>query len=333
MARAAPDLRTVALASFGWCGALVGSGQGWVLPVVGGLGLGLTVAVLLRRHRRGLAAAVLAGLLVYAAAAGAAFVRQERVTHNPLTRLAHQRVQVTLTGTVAEDPRLVVGRFGDEVFVRLHVHSVLSGGSELSLREPVLVIARRPWLDAPLGATVHVTGHLEPSFGGDVAALITTSESPDIRAGPAWWWQMSSRVREGLRDSVRSQPPERRALVLVDPPFEAQDEFAQAASALGEGLARMRSGVFALWYPLTERARVDEFFFAVRALEPPPTLAAELMIAGETAPMKMKGCGLLVVNPPWQFDGDAQATLAFLATTLAQAPGGGGRVDWIVRES
>ena len=127
-------------------------------------------------------------------------------------------------------------------------------------------------------------------------------------------------------------PPERRALVLIDPPFEAQDEFAQIAAALGEGLRRLPGGVFAVWYPLTERARVEEFFSAVRALSPPPTLAAELMIASERAAMKMKGCGLLVINPPWQFDAEAAAVLAFLGEALAQAPGGGGRVDWVVRE-
>ena len=127
-------------------------------------------------------------------------------------------------------------------------------------------------------------------------------------------------------------PPERRALVLIDPPFEAQDEFAQMAAALGEGLRRFPSGVYVVWYPLTERARVDEFFNAVLQLRPPPTLAAELTIAGESAPIKMKGCGLLVLNPPWQFDREAAAMLAWLAPALAQAPGGGGRVTWLVPE-
>jgi 23S rRNA (adenine2030-N6)-methyltransferase len=127
-------------------------------------------------------------------------------------------------------------------------------------------------------------------------------------------------------------PVERRALVLIDPPFEAPDEFAQVAAALAEGLRRFASGVFVVWYPLTERARVDEFFAAVRALNPPPTLAAELAIAGVSAPMKMKGCGLLVINPPWQFDREAEAVLGVLAEALAQAPGAGGRVDWVVPE-
>jgi 23S rRNA (adenine2030-N6)-methyltransferase len=128
-------------------------------------------------------------------------------------------------------------------------------------------------------------------------------------------------------------PPERRGLILIDPPYEAQDEFAQAAAALREGLVRFSTGVFAIWYPLTERARVDEFFAAVQNSGPPPTLALELNIAGDGAPMKMKGCGLLVVNPPWGFQSEADALLPFLAERLAQAPGAGARTLWLVREA
>lgn len=127
-------------------------------------------------------------------------------------------------------------------------------------------------------------------------------------------------------------PVERRALVLIDPPFEAQDEFALIARALGEGLIRFRSGVFCIWYPLTERARVDEFFAAVRQLQPPPTLAIELEIAGPQSIIKLKGCGLLVINPPWQFDAGARELMGFLAAALAQAPQGRSRVEWVVPE-
>jgi 23S rRNA (adenine2030-N6)-methyltransferase len=127
-------------------------------------------------------------------------------------------------------------------------------------------------------------------------------------------------------------PPERRALVLIDPPFEAQNEFAQVVTALGEGLRRLPGGVFAVWYPLTERARVEEFFQELRFLRPPPTLALELMIAGPGATMRMKGCGLAVINPPWQFDREAKPLLEWLAEVLAQVPGGGGRAEWVVPE-
>lgn len=128
-------------------------------------------------------------------------------------------------------------------------------------------------------------------------------------------------------------PPERRALVLIDPPFEAQDEFAQIAAGLETGLGRFPQGVFAVWYPLTLRARADEFLAAVQALKPPPALAVELGIAGDASPLKLKGCGLLVLNPPWQFEEEARAIVTFLAEALQQAPGGGARVEWIVPES
>jgi 23S rRNA (adenine2030-N6)-methyltransferase len=135
--------------------------------------------------------------------------------------------------------------------------------------------------------------------------------------------------------AIRAMLPavEKRALVLIDPPFEAQDEFAQIIQALGEGLKRMSGATFAVWYPLTERARVDEFLDRWEALRSPPTFTAELTIAGENAPMKLKGCGLLVVNPPWQLDQEIGPVLESLAKRLAQAPGGTAQLRWIVKES
>ncbi len=127
-------------------------------------------------------------------------------------------------------------------------------------------------------------------------------------------------------------PPEKRALVLMDPPFEAADEFVRMVTAVDEGLQRLPGGVFALWYPLTERARVEEFFDGLMALKLPPTLAMELEVVGVRSALKMKGCGLVVINPPWQFDREAGPMLEWLAEALAQEPGGGSRCRWLVAE-
>jgi len=134
----------------------------------------------------------------------------------------------------------------------------------------------------------------------------------------------------GLRAML--PPMEKRALVLIDPPFEEQNEFAQIIDGVRAGLRRLPGGTFAVWYPLTERARVDAFFDALIALNPPPTFFAEVTIAGERAPMKMKGCGLAVVNPPWQLDREITPLLPLFADWLAQAPGGGARLRWLVPE-
>lgn len=127
-------------------------------------------------------------------------------------------------------------------------------------------------------------------------------------------------------------PVERRALVLIDPPFESQNEYAQIVDGLREGLKRMPAATFAVWHPLTVRARSEAFFDRLMQLDLPPTLAAELTIAGEDSILKMKGSGLVVLNPPWGLDGEISATLRDLASRLAQASGAEGRLRWLVPE-
>ena len=127
-------------------------------------------------------------------------------------------------------------------------------------------------------------------------------------------------------------PLERRALVLIDPAYEVQDEFAQLISALEEGIFRLPGGVFAVWYPLTERARVDRFQDELMTLQLPPTLEIELTVGNEQSGLKMRGCGLLVLNPPWQFERIARATVTELAVKLARSPGASGSTRWLVPE-
>jgi len=125
-------------------------------------------------------------------------------------------------------------------------------------------------------------------------------------------------------------PLEKRALVLIDPPFEAQDEWAQIVATLKDGLKRLPGGVFAVWYPLTERAKVDLFFAELRGLVLPPTLAVELVVNPPAA--KMVGCGVLIVNPPWKFADEAAATVEYLAKVLGQGAGARGDLIWLARE-
>ena len=136
----------------------------------------------------------------------------------------------------------------------------------------------------------------------------------------------------GIRATL--PPPERRALVLIDPPFEAQDEWTRIVGALGEGLARLPGGTFAVWYPLTARARVDLFYKQVLALPKlPPCLTVELLVGGEGAALKLWGCGVLVINPPWGCAGPLDGLARWLAPVLAQAEGACGGVHWLVPEA
>lgn len=145
-----------------------------------------------------------------------------------------------------------------------------------------------------------------------------------------------SRVEEvdGYRLMRGALPPlERRALVLIDPPYEAADEFTVLEDAVAEGLRRLPNGTFTLWYPLTVRAGHEEFIERYRKAAPAPAWTAEVTVGGPDFPRTMRGCGLLVINPPWQLDEALSETVEWFGRTLAQAPGAAGGLRWIVAES
>jgi 23S rRNA (adenine2030-N6)-methyltransferase len=127
-------------------------------------------------------------------------------------------------------------------------------------------------------------------------------------------------------------PPEKRALVLVDPPFESKGEFGDILRGLGEIWKRLPGAVCAVWYPVTERARVDEFHRGLIALAPPPAFFAELAIAGDSSQLRMKGCGLLVLNPPWQIEVEIRGVLPALVQLLKVDSGAGAHSGWLVPE-
>ena len=126
-------------------------------------------------------------------------------------------------------------------------------------------------------------------------------------------------------------PPEKRALVLIDPPFESKKEFTDIARGLKDALKRLPGAVGAVWYPITERARTAEFHHALIELAV-PTLFAELTIAGEASELRMRGCGLLILNPPWQIDQEIRAVLPALRERLKVDSGALTACGWLVPE-
>jgi 23S rRNA (adenine2030-N6)-methyltransferase len=115
-------------------------------------------------------------------------------------------------------------------------------------------------------------------------------------------------------------PKERRGLVLIDPPYEERDELRALARALPEAIARFRTGIFALWYPIKDAGPIERFHAELATLGR-PVLAAEFLRFAPTDPARLNGCGLAVVNPPWQFDAGAKDILAALADRLGAMGG------------
>ena len=123
-------------------------------------------------------------------------------------------------------------------------------------------------------------------------------------------------------------PNERRGLVLIDPPFEAKDEFERLAQGFAEAFVKWPTGSYLLWYPVKSRRASDNLARHVADVAGASKPAAkclrlEFSVAPQTAGTALVSAGLLIVNPPWTLATELKAILPELEKPLGQ--GGAGR--------
>lgn len=118
-------------------------------------------------------------------------------------------------------------------------------------------------------------------------------------------------------------PKERRGLVLLDPPFENPKEFTIALATLTDAYRRFASGVYALWYPIKDRAGIDKFWRNLQSTRIPKILAVELCVYPDDNRIGLNGCGMVLVNPPWKLGEQCHTLLNTLLPYLRQSNLGG----------
>jgi 23S rRNA (adenine2030-N6)-methyltransferase len=173
---------------------------------------------------------------------------------------------------------------------------------------PITRYPGSPWLMAQMlrERDRAVIGELHPE---DAAALRTSLRG-----------QESVRIVEGdgyalLATSV--PPPEKRGLVLIDPPFEATDEFETLARSLIAAHRKWATGVYLVWYPIKDVGAFERFHAEVANAGIANVLAISLD-AGRSE--GLSACGVTLINAPWTLEQDWAQPLQWLAKTLAQGP-------------
>ncbi|TXM91850.1 23S rRNA (adenine(2030)-N(6))-methyltransferase RlmJ [Methylobacterium sp. WL116] len=112
-------------------------------------------------------------------------------------------------------------------------------------------------------------------------------------------------------------PPERRGLVLIDPPYEVPGEIDRLGAHLARAVAKWPTGVFLAWYPIKTLAAVDRMVAALDGALTRPALRLDLMI-DRPDDTRLTSNGLIVVNPPWRLAEEAALFLPALAERLAR---------------
>lgn len=124
-------------------------------------------------------------------------------------------------------------------------------------------------------------------------------------------------------------PPERRGLVLVDPPFEQEGDYRRLVRGLETALRKWATGIYALWYPIKGRPEPDALAKNIRRLGATKILRAEHSVSALSDPSRLNGSGLILVNPPWTLAEELSVMLPELTRVLGRDAKAGWRVDWL----
>ncbi|MGN6222133.1 23S rRNA (adenine(2030)-N(6))-methyltransferase RlmJ [Pseudoxanthomonas sp.] len=213
------------------------------------------------------------------------------------------------------------------------------------LPAPVEAYLRAVQADNPVGALVAYPG--SPLLAAQAmraqdrlaACELQAEEAAELKALFAHDARVAVHARDGYAAMHALLPPRAgdtrfaRGLVLIDPPYEAQDaEYPRIIDALRDGLQRWPNASYAVWYPIKQRRSLQPFFRRAAALPAKAALVAELQVRPDDSPLRLNGSGMLVINPPWQFDAAIAPVLPALQATLGEA-GASTRLEWIRHES
>ncbi|MBN9289970.1 MAG: 23S rRNA (adenine(2030)-N(6))-methyltransferase RlmJ [Hyphomicrobium denitrificans] len=118
-------------------------------------------------------------------------------------------------------------------------------------------------------------------------------------------------------------PKERRAVILIDPPFEAKSEFADLVVGVREAMSRFQDGVYLIWYPLKDVEAADRFVAEATSRPGLEFLDVRLAVCAPFPGLGLTATGVLVINPPYLLRGELETVLPALRDCMAEGEGCG----------
>tara|TARA_R110000751_G_scaffold14217_5_gene46419 strand:+ start:2109 stop:2951 length:843 start_codon:yes stop_codon:yes gene_type:complete len=111
-------------------------------------------------------------------------------------------------------------------------------------------------------------------------------------------------------------PPNRRGVVLIDPPYELKEDYLKAVRTIVNAYKKFATGTYILWYPIVKRELVEQMQDAFVKSDVRNLLQVEYCQHADTQEYGMTGTGLFIVNPPWQLNSQLNEILPYLKTHL-----------------
>lgn len=128
--------------------------------------------------------------------------------------------------------------------------------------------------------------------------------------------------QDGFKGLLAALPPvERRALVLIDPPYEIKTDYDTVVEVLVKAHKRFATGTYALWYPVVERARVELIEQRLQESGMKNIQLFEMGLSADTEKRGMTSAGMIVINPPWTLKTKLDGLLPKLTKLLSHGQG------------
>lgn len=148
------------------------------------------------------------------------------------------------------------------------------------------------------------------------------------------------KAEQGIRQTVRGKrvlidradgfaslksllpPPSRRALVLIDPPYEDKNDYRYVKEALETALARFPAGTYAVWYPRLQRMESRQFPDKLKRLPAKEWLHVSLTTRTPGPDgVGLHSSGMFLLNPPYTLEPMLREVLPYLVQLLGTDAG------------
>jgi 23S rRNA (adenine2030-N6)-methyltransferase len=114
-------------------------------------------------------------------------------------------------------------------------------------------------------------------------------------------------------------PPSRRALVLIDPPYEDKGDYKRVKDTLADALVRFATGTYAIWYPVLNRMEARQMPDKLKRLPCNGWLDVTLSVSAPSPDgFGLRSSGMFIFNPPWTLEPMLKELMPYLVSTLGQ---------------
>lgn len=119
-------------------------------------------------------------------------------------------------------------------------------------------------------------------------------------------------------------PPSRRALVLIDPPYEDKSDYRTVVQTVSDALTRFATGTYAVWYPVLNRLESRQMPDKLKRLTANGWLNVTLSVTTPSPDgFGLHSSGMFVHNPPWTLEPMLRELMPYLVKTLGGDSGAG----------